>query len=88
MSIYLKNEGIPIEIYFRENTPEKYQNQHILNTNISQLRRSGVETMNALCAMSDEEIARIKNIGEKRRELVLLMRNKYRKELGVLSGEC
>ena len=69
-----------IATYFRENTPPEYRNQSVMNTSISQLQRAGIASMGELDVMTDEKIERIRNIGLKRRELVLLMRDKYRNE--------
>ena len=80
-----KTEGqMPREVliatYFRENTPPEYRNQSVMNTSISQLQRAGIASMGELDVMTEEKIERIRNIGLKRRELVLLMRDKYRTE--------
>ena len=66
--------------YFYENTPDDYRVSGLLDSTIDQLTRAGIESMGALDAMTDEKIKRIRNIGHKRRELVLLMRDKYRVE--------
>ena len=66
--------------YFYENAPEEHRATNLMNTTIDQLTRAGIESMGALDAMTDEKIGQIRSIGPKRRELVLLMRDKYRTE--------
>jgi len=57
----------------------------MMNAAIGQLIRAGIDTMDALDAMTDEKIERIRNIGKQRRELVLLMRDKYRAEYKAIN---
>ena len=57
----------------------------MMNAAIGQLIRAGIYTMDTLDAMTDERIERIRNIGKQRRELVLLMRDKYRTEYKAIN---
>jgi hypothetical protein len=57
----------------------------MMNAAIGQLIRAGIYTMDTLDAMTDEKIERIRNIGKQRRELVLLMRDKYRAEYKAIN---
>ena len=66
--------------YFYEHTPEQYRTPIQMQAAINDLRRAGIESMSALDAMTDRNIEQVRNIGPKRRELVLLMRDKYRAE--------
>ena len=71
---------MPVYTYFFENAPEHFRQKAILHAAADSLQRAGVDTMDALDTITDERIERIRYIGEKRRELVLLMRDKYRTE--------
>ena len=68
---------IDIRSYFTENTPGKFQGVSVMNTAISSLLRAGVDNMDALCAMPEKDVALVRNIGAKRLELVLLLRDRY-----------
>jgi hypothetical protein len=71
---------MPVYTYFFENAPEHFRQKAILHAAVDNLQRAGVDSMSALDAITDEKIERICYIGPKRRELVLLMRDKYRAE--------
>ena len=73
-------KDVEVRNYFLKNTPESYRAPMMMNAAIGQLIRAGIYTMDTLDAMTDEKIERIRNIGKQRRELVLLMRDKYRIE--------
>jgi len=66
--------------YFYEHTPEEYRTPLQMQIVISNLRRAGIASMGALDALTDEKLGQLRNIGPKRREMVLLMRDKYRIE--------
>ena len=76
---------VDIRTYFLKNTPESYRAPIMMNAAIGQLIRAGIYTMDTLDAMTDERIERIRNIGKQRRELVLLMRDKYRTEYKAIN---
>ena len=73
------DKGIDIREYFAEHAPEEYA-KPLVNMASSQMWRAGAETMDILCNMTVVEIIKTRNIGEKSRELVLLMRKKYATE--------
>ena len=76
----LAAEEILLGAYFYEHTPEQYRTPTLIKAVINDLRRAGIESMNALDALTDMKIEHVRNIGPKRRELVLLMRDMYRDE--------
>ena len=67
----MKNEVL-VQTYFTEHAPEKNR----IRT-INCLVRGGIKTMDELCGASMEQLARIRNMGDKTRELALAMRDKY-----------
>ena len=70
---------IDIEVYFDEYAPEIFA-QTLVKKVARQMRRAGAETMTILCGMTDKEIIKTRNVGEKGQEIVFLMREKYAAE--------
>jgi len=67
-----------IETYIREYTPSELES--VAHRAALAMRRAGIETMSALCAHSEEELKRIRNMGAKSVALALLMRERYAAE--------
>ena len=72
-------QDIDIRIYFTENAPKTFAEPHVKKV-ARQMRRAGAETMTILCGMTDKEIIKTRNVGEKGQEIVFLMREKYAAE--------
>ena len=73
----LSSGEILLEAYFDKHAPKK---KSVTNRVSFALRRSGISTMSALCAMSVEELKKVRNLGEKSLEIALMMREKYAAE--------
>ena len=77
----LASGEVLVETYFNENisaTLPKGAKKRIINT----LIRAEIETMNQLCAESDDELAIIREVGPKTLDLILQMSSKYMTEQG------
>lgn len=61
--------------YFAQNKPVTDKTLLVRITN--GLIRSRIETMDALCAMSPEQICKLRNLGKKSIEVILQARDKY-----------
>ena len=68
-------QDITIQAYFTEHVPE-----HNRVRTINCLVRGGISTMDELCHASMERLVRVRNMGEKTREIALAMRDKYAAE--------
>ena len=68
-----------VNVYFKEHAPlTEYRAVTVRAVNA--IMRGRINTMDALCALSPEELNRIRNLGEKCAKLALLMREKYEAE--------
>ena len=77
------NQDIDIRTYFNAHAPRGDPGAPpplVRTTNA--VIRSGINTMDELLAKTPQEIARIRNAGEKCLELIYLMREKYAEETG------
>ena len=68
-------KGITIQGYFTEHAGDFPPS--LVKRTAHQLLRHGIETMDALCEISAEQIENVRNIGGKSLEIVLSMRDKY-----------
>ena len=76
----LAEKGItPVEMYFRAHGVEA-ASESLISRAVSTLRFIDIETMDQLCGASLREYSKMRNVGEKTLELVLLMRKKYMRE--------
>ena len=73
-----------IRTFFEANAAEISRTE--LNRTVSAITRPGIKTMEALCAITPEQIGRIKNVGEKTLSIALMFRDKYFTEKQTLSG--
>jgi DNA-directed RNA polymerase alpha subunit len=64
-----------IRTYFMANAPPENRSRAI-----NAVKRSRVTTMEELCAMSEEQLRRCRNLGDKSYELVKAMCEKYKAE--------
>ena len=64
-----------IRTYFEANAAEISRTE--LNRTVSAITRPGIKTMEALCAMTPEQIGRIKNVGSVTLGIALMIREKY-----------
>lgn len=67
-----------IEAYIGEHAPAELES--VAHRTALALRRAGIETMSALCALSEEALKRIRNMGAKSARLAVLMREQYAAE--------
>jgi len=65
-----------IQAFFTEYAPPIFSTVLVKRT-AKQLRRHGIETMDALCMISIENLKKIRNIGEKSLKIAVYMREKY-----------
>jgi len=73
----LVSEGkTPVEVYFRAHGPQAAPDS-LISRAIRTLRFLDIETMEQLCAVPLTEYRKVRSVGEKTVELVLLMRKKY-----------
>ena len=75
-----------IRTFFEANAADISRTE--LNRTVSAITRPGIKTMETLCAMTPEQIGRIKNIGAKTLDIILMFRDKYltEKQEALLSG--
>jgi len=69
------SQEIDVKTFFRENTSAELKG--VTNRAVTAIRRAKIETMDALCSVSIEELERARGMGAKSLELALLMCEKY-----------
>jgi len=70
---------IEIRTYFKKHASSTEYIKLTVRT-INALMRGGIETMDELCSISEENLARVRNLGTKCLEMALFMRDKYKAE--------
>ena len=79
---YMTQQPVSVRAYFEEHTPPGYR-RDILKRSTNALVRGEIATMDALALATPWKIARVRNLGEKCLELVLLLRDQYIEEKGI-----
>jgi len=74
-----------VAVYFRQIAEELGMKSQLVRTT-NGLLRGGIDTMEKLCAMDDEGLKRVRNMGEKSISFALMARDKYQAE--SIMGKC
>lgn len=74
-------KDIEVSDYFREYAAQVGSMKGIIRA-VNCLVRGRVETMNQLCGMTDEQISRVRNLGEVTKALVCRVKTRYMAERG------
>ena len=70
------NQEIGLGAYFIQNAPPAFK-PPIVNRAVNALRRRGISTMGELCALSLDDLKKVRNLGAVSLEIALQMREKF-----------